>query len=74
MEADLANAIKRMLKDPYMPGTTHGGKWPEDLGDLAKDMLWNKSYKEFTITVRRSDDNYHINYTIDGRSNGTETS
>ena len=74
MDVDIAEGFKRMLEDPYSPGITHGGGWPDDLAKVANDLLWNKSYKEFTITVKKEEDNYHISYRVDGRSNGTETS
>jgi hypothetical protein len=63
----LVKARRKLEKDPYEPGNTHGGAHPEFIVHIINNLLFNKQYRKINITVEKEFDNYHLKFTVNER-------
>ena len=63
----LVKARRKLEKDPYEPGNTHGGAHPEFIVHIINNLLFNKQYRKINITIEKEFDNYHLLFTVNER-------
>jgi hypothetical protein len=48
---------EKLEHDPYQPGVVHPAIMPDDLQEIAEDLLYLREFKEITVKVKRNEDN-----------------